>query len=163
MPIQLSRAKRPKRLEPRPIVELLQCVSIDDLCRLKAFPTKDQKRSILSITFKYPFLKRLIITHQSIDFEHVLGYKQTIALHWIRCGLAGQAADICLPRVFLRCSAAVFPPRPSSLQTLRPCNLRQPSLRPTYAPSLASHQTAPLSPTQRRHVRNQPRAPRSPT
>ena len=90
MPIQLSRAKRPKRLEPRPIVELLQCVSIDDLCRLKAFPTKDQRRSILSITFKYPFLKRLIITHQSIDFEHVLGYKQTIALHWIRCGLAGQ-------------------------------------------------------------------------
>src|SRR6516164_1320688 len=59
MPIQLSRAKRPKRLEPRPIVELLQCVSIDDLCRLKAFPTKDQRRSILSITFKYPFLKRL--------------------------------------------------------------------------------------------------------
>jgi len=90
MPIQLRNAKRPKRLEPRPIVELLQYVSIDDLCRLKVFPQHRHGRSSMAAMFKYPFLKRLVISRQSIDFEHVSGYTQTIGLVWIRCGLGGE-------------------------------------------------------------------------
>jgi len=82
--------KRPKRLEPRPIVELLQYVSIDDLCRLKVFPQHRHGRSSMAAMFKYPFLKRLVISRQSIDFEHVSGYTQTIGLVWIRCGLGGE-------------------------------------------------------------------------
>ena len=90
MPIQLRNAQRPRRREPRPIVELLQCVGIDDLCRLKVFPQHRHGRSTMAAAFKYPFLKRLVITRQNIDFEHVSGYTQTIALHWIRCGLGNE-------------------------------------------------------------------------
>jgi len=95
MPIQLRNAKRPKRSEPRPIVELLQCVSIGDLCRLKVFPQHRHGRSTLTATFQYPFLKGLVVSRQSIDFQHVSGYTQRVGLHWCKAGFGQYPIFVC--------------------------------------------------------------------
>ena len=52
MPPQLQQAKRPKRSEPRLIVELLPNISIGDLCRWKVFPDNWYSQHKLEALFR---------------------------------------------------------------------------------------------------------------
>jgi hypothetical protein len=86
MPPQLARAKRPKRSEPRPLVELLPRIDIVDLCRWKVFPSQYDwyKAHLLELPFRYPFVKSLIISLQDIEFNHHSDYNQIVPLRWCR-------------------------------------------------------------------------------
>jgi hypothetical protein len=92
MPPQLARAKRPKRSSPRPIVEQLPRIDITDLCRWNVFPNQCDwnKAHLLELPFRYPFIKSLIISLQSIEVNHHSGYIQPIKLRWCRTGFGGH-------------------------------------------------------------------------
>jgi hypothetical protein len=92
MPPQLARAKRPKRSEPRPLVETLPRIDIIDLCRWKVFPSQYDwnKAHILELPFRYPFVKSLVISLQDIEANHHSGYNQIIPLRWVRTGFGGN-------------------------------------------------------------------------
>jgi hypothetical protein len=94
MPPQLARAKRrrSRHSEPRPIVERLPRIDIADLCRWQVFPDQCDwhKDHLLELPFRYPFLKNLVISLQTIDANHVSGYIQNIRLRWIRTGFGGN-------------------------------------------------------------------------
>ncbi len=92
MPPQLARAKRPKRAPPRPIVEQLPRIDIADLCRWNVFPSQCdwRKAHLLELPFRYPFLKNLVISLQTIEANHLSGYTQSIPLHWCRTGFGGN-------------------------------------------------------------------------
>ena len=90
MPWQLKYAKRPKRVEPRPLVEQLQRLDIGDLVRLKIFPDNWHTRRSYEVVFRYPFLKSIVVTLAFIEANHVSGYNQRIALKWIRTGFGGN-------------------------------------------------------------------------
>lgn len=94
MPWQLRNAKRRRRRhsEPRPIVEQLPRIEIADLCRLRVFPpmTDWHSRYSLEMPFKYPFLKNLVISLQTIEANHLSGYNQPIKLRWCRTGFGGN-------------------------------------------------------------------------
>src|SRR5262245_43367127 len=102
MPWQLARAKRPKRSAPRPLVEELPRLDIDDLCRWHAFPSQYEahKSHYLEVPFRYPFLKNLIIALDAIEANHHNGYTQIIPLHWIKTGFGGNNR----PRPMLSCT-----------------------------------------------------------
>ena len=107
MPWQLKYAKRPKRVEPRPLVEQLQRLDIGDLVRLKIFPDNWHTRRSYEVVFRYPFLKSIVVTLAFIEANHVSGYNQRIALKWIRTGFGGNWK----PRPMSRCD-----PRQSGLR-----------------------------------------------
>ena len=86
MPPQLQRAKRPKRSEPRLIVELLPNISIGDLCRWKVFPDNWYAQHKLEMLLRYPWARNLIISRKKIEINHVSGYTQRIGIHWVRTG-----------------------------------------------------------------------------
>ena len=74
MPWQLKYAKRPKRVEPRPLVEQLPRLDIGDLVRLKLFPNNWETRRSYEVAFRYPFLKSIVVTLAFIEANHVSGY-----------------------------------------------------------------------------------------
>jgi hypothetical protein len=92
MPLQLARAKRPKRTTPRPLVEQLQRLDINDLCRWRVFPSQYDwnKAHYLEAPFRYSFVKSLVISLQDIEANHHSGYTQVIPLRWIRTGYGGN-------------------------------------------------------------------------
>jgi hypothetical protein len=92
MPPQLARAKRPKRSEPRPLVEQLPRIDIIDLCRWKVFPSQYDwnKAHLLELPFRYPFVKSLIISLQDIEANHHTGDTQIVPLRWCRTGFGGN-------------------------------------------------------------------------
>jgi hypothetical protein len=101
MPPQLARAKRPKRPEPRPLVEQLPRIDIIDLCRWKVFPSQYDwnKAHLLELPFRYPFVKSLIISLQDIEANHHTGDTQIVPLRWCRTGYGGHHR----PRPLLVC------------------------------------------------------------
>jgi hypothetical protein len=92
IPAQLRRglANRRKGAEPKAIVEQLPRVDITDLCRLQVFPSQYEWNvdHHLEMPFRYPFVKSLLISLQSIGFNHYSGYNQIVPLRWIRTGFA---------------------------------------------------------------------------
>jgi hypothetical protein len=101
MPPQLARAKRPKRSQPRPLVEQLPRIDIIDLCRWKVFPSQYDwnKAHLLELPFRYPFVKSLIISLQDIEANHHTGDTQIVPLRWCRTGYGGHHR----PRPLLVC------------------------------------------------------------
>lgn len=61
-------------------------LDIHDLCRRRAFPDNYYEHWTLDAPFKYPFVKHLVISRETIEFHHHLSYIQSVALHWIRTG-----------------------------------------------------------------------------
>jgi len=102
VPWQLRNAKRPKRSEPRPLVEQLPRIDIIDLCRWKVFPDQYSwdKVHYLEAPFRYPFLKSLIFTLQYIEANHHSGYNQIVPVRWCRTGFGGNIR----PRPLFVCS-----------------------------------------------------------
>jgi len=93
MPRQLARAKRPRRSEPRPLVEQLKRLDIADLCRCNVFPdqTKWHVRNYFEAPFRLNFVKNLVISLQTIEANHYSGYNQIIRLRWCRTGFGGNS------------------------------------------------------------------------
>jgi hypothetical protein len=90
--VAIARAKRPKRSTPRPIVEQLPRIDIADLCRWNVFPNQCDwhKSHLLEMPFRYPFLKNLVISLQTIAANHHPRYNQSIPLRWCRPGFGGN-------------------------------------------------------------------------
>jgi hypothetical protein len=108
MPIQLRNAKRPKRSEPRPLVEVLPRIDIADLCRWKVFPSQYDwhKDHYLEAPFRYPFVKSLLISLQSIEANHHNEYNQIIPLRWCRTGFGGNQRP--RPLFICQCGRSVY-------------------------------------------------------
>jgi hypothetical protein len=107
MPIQLARAKRPKRSTPRPLVEQLPRIDIIDLCRWRVFPNQCDwnKAHLLELPFRYPFVKSLVISLQNIEVNHHSEYTQVIPLRWIRTGYGGHRRP--RPLFICRCGRSI--------------------------------------------------------
>jgi hypothetical protein len=92
MPRQLRNAKRPKRTTPRPLVETLPRLDLDDLCRWRVFPSQYDwhKAHYLEAPFRFPFVKSLVISLQNIEVNHHSAYIQSIPLRWCRTGFGGH-------------------------------------------------------------------------
>jgi hypothetical protein len=88
MPPQLARSKRRhnRHSERRKLVELTPHISIHDLLRWKAFPQSYDKSYLLEAPFKYPFVKCLVVSCETIEIHHHSGYIQPVLLRWIRTG-----------------------------------------------------------------------------
>jgi len=104
MPWQLKYAKRPKRAEPRPLVEQLPRLDIGDLTKLKVFPSDMHTRRTYEVAFRYPFLKTLTVSFAEVEANHVSGYTQRIGLKWIRTGFGGNWKP--RPLLICRCRRA---------------------------------------------------------
>lgn len=92
MPRQLAQAKRPKRSEPRPLVEQLKRIDVDDLCRWNVFPDQRDwhKTYYFEAPFRIGFVQHLKISLACIEVAHHTGYNQTIRLRWCRTGFGGN-------------------------------------------------------------------------
>ena len=86
MPPQLARAKRPKRSEPRAIIERTPHINISDLIRQRVFPDNYYDEHILEMPFKYPWAKSLVISRRNIVFAHRIEYNQRVGIHWAKTG-----------------------------------------------------------------------------
>jgi hypothetical protein len=143
MPWQLARAQRPKRSTPRPLVELLHRIDIDDFCRWNVFPRDWHKAHYLEAPFRFPFLKNLVISLDAIEANHHSGYTQIIPVHWIRTGFGGTNR----PRPMLSCTNCGRAVRRlyfkhGSLSCRRCCNA-------TYASRTCDKYTRPVLQAQR--------------
>src|SRR5262245_55221653 len=93
MPKQLARARRPKRLSPRPIVEDLVRINVCEL----AVPRDWKTYSASWIDLKYPQLSGLKVSWNRVEFRHASGRVESFALKRIKTGLGGyyRHAFIC--------------------------------------------------------------------
>src|SRR5262245_57598132 len=85
MPPQLARAKRPKRSEPRPLVETLPTINVNDL----PIPRDYQTYIAPNIFFRYPHINSMRISHFMVSFAHS-NRVQTFGLKAIKTGLGGN-------------------------------------------------------------------------
>ena len=83
MPVQLRRARRLKRSEPRPTVELLPAININDL--RDAIP-RDYSTNIYSNPFRYPELQRFRLSGRGVEISDRFGRVQAFRIEWIRTG-----------------------------------------------------------------------------
>jgi hypothetical protein len=91
MPPQLARADRRRHRTPRPIVELLPHINIGDLCRWKVFPDDYYSQHKLEMPFRYPWVKNLVISRQTIEINHHLGYIQRIGILLALASCSGRS------------------------------------------------------------------------
>jgi len=139
MPPQLARAKRRPKERPRPIVEQLPRIDIADLCRFRVFPDQSNwhARYRLEMPFRYPFVKSLVISLQTIEANHLSGYTQPIKLRWCRTGFGGNYR----PRPLFICNCG------RSVKKLYFCHLNLACRRccnATYASRICSKRQRPI-------------------
>src|SRR5262245_8766926 len=85
MPPQLARAKRPKRSEPRPLVETLPTINVNDL----PIPRDYQTYIAPNIFFRYPHISGMRISHFMVEFAHS-NRVQTFGFKAIKTGFGGN-------------------------------------------------------------------------
>src|SRR5262245_22826583 len=90
MPPQLARAKRPKRSEPRPTIELMPSISINELrC---AIPRYHGQVNEPDVSLKYPDLAYLRLSASCLEIMGRNGYVQRFRIVWIRTGFGRHRA-----------------------------------------------------------------------
>jgi hypothetical protein len=106
MPPQLARGlaerrAKPRRFrgEPKPLAECLPSINVNDLARYRVFPSQWHVSHTLELPFRYPFVKRLVVSLAAIKAHHHSGYNQTIPLRWVATGFGGSNR----PRALLGC------------------------------------------------------------
>jgi hypothetical protein len=99
IPLQLARAKRPKRSEPRPLAECLPSINVNDLQIPSPY---DYKTYILpNISLRYPQLASVRLSFHAVEFQHPslhrgeIGPVQTFRLKHIKTGFGIRHAFIC--------------------------------------------------------------------
>jgi hypothetical protein len=105
MPRQLAAGlqKRQHRSEPRPIVEQLPSININDL--RKAFPKyAGESHTLPNVGLRFPFLRRLCLTGHEVQATHYIGnHVQRFAMKWIKTGLGKSR-----PALLCQCGRAVI-------------------------------------------------------
>jgi hypothetical protein len=81
MPIQLARARRPKRSEPRPLAECLPRINVNDL----KIPRDHKTYSAPHISLRYPQISGIRLSAYMVEFHHS-GRAQTFRFKWIKTG-----------------------------------------------------------------------------
>src|SRR5262245_59969296 len=90
MPPQLARARRPRRREPRPLIDSLPFLDIRTLGRKRLFPSDYYGTNVLpNIGFVYPGISSLKLTRAAITASFYGGNQQTIQIRWYSAGLGG--------------------------------------------------------------------------
>jgi hypothetical protein len=100
IPLQLARAKRPKRSEPRPLAECLPSINVNDLQIPSPY---DYKTYILpNISLRYPQLASVRLSFHAVEFHlpslhrgETTGPIQTFRLKHIKTGFGIRHAFIC--------------------------------------------------------------------
>jgi hypothetical protein len=84
MPEQLRRAKRrPRRSEPRPVIELLPSINIHELRH--AIPTYQHAvHTLPDVSLRYHELRSIRLAFHAIELIDHSGRKQQFALKWVR-------------------------------------------------------------------------------
>jgi hypothetical protein len=85
IPRQLARGlktKHRRRKEPPPVIELLPSISINELRR--AIPTNYDTYTQPDVSFKYPRIRQLRLTIDSIEILDHFGRKQVFRIRWVR-------------------------------------------------------------------------------
>jgi hypothetical protein len=85
MPPQLRNAKRPKRSEPRPTIELMPSISIHDLRHV--IPRYNGQVIEADVSFKYPDLAYLRLSASTLEIMGRNGHIQRFRIVWISTGL----------------------------------------------------------------------------
>jgi hypothetical protein len=94
MPLQLRRAQRPKRQEPRPTVELLPAISINDL---RVVVPRDYSTNIYSNMVRYPQVRHIRLSYHSAEIVDHYDRVQVFRIKWIKTGFG-------VPRRIFVCS-----------------------------------------------------------
>jgi hypothetical protein len=89
MPPQLARAKRPRNSGPRPIVEQLPYININDL--RQAIP-RNYGSNIYSNPFRYPPVRHMRLSYRSIEIVDHHDRSQIFGIAWIRTGFGAHRA-----------------------------------------------------------------------
>src|SRR6516164_1035102 len=90
MPWQLARARRPKRREPRPLIDSLPLVDIRTLGRKRLFPDDWHGTNVLpNIGLVYPGISSLKLTRGAITANFYGAGQQIILIRWYSPGLGG--------------------------------------------------------------------------
>jgi hypothetical protein len=94
MPRQLANAKRrPRHSEPRPTIELMPAININDL---RAAIPRDYSNNIYSNSLRYPQVRHLHLSYRSIKIIDHYDRAQVFGIEWIRTGLgAPRAIFVC--------------------------------------------------------------------
>jgi hypothetical protein len=82
MPLQLARARRPKRSAPRALAEILPRVNVNDL----KIPKSLAVLIAPWISLRYPFLSAARLSARVVEFAYS-GRIQSFRLKWIKTGL----------------------------------------------------------------------------
>src|SRR5215831_7682963 len=93
MPPQLARAKRPKRSEPRPLVEDLKKINANDLAR--AFPNNWFDYHSRGGDFQWTFIKGIRLCRRQAEFTLYSQRTLTFPIKWIRTVGKPRPAFIC--------------------------------------------------------------------
>jgi len=89
-PIQLAKAKRPRRIRPRETVERAEGrLDVSTLIKLRAFDPQRDWREPLKLA-NFPFLRRLMASSHSIEARHHDNHVQQIGLEWPRTGVGSR-------------------------------------------------------------------------
>ena len=95
MPWQLRNAKRPKRSEPRPTIELMPTININELRHV--IPRYHGQVIEPDVSLKYPDLAYLRLSTSCLEIMGRHGHIQRFRIVWIRTGLGA-------PRPIFVCS-----------------------------------------------------------
>jgi hypothetical protein len=82
MPVQLKYARRPKRPEPRPTVELLPAISVHDIRHV--IPRSYNRHNEIDGGTKYPSIRTLRFSFHHMEIEDYGGRKQSFTIKWAR-------------------------------------------------------------------------------
>jgi hypothetical protein len=129
MPIQLARAKRPKRTTPRPLAECLPRINANDL----KIPRDYQTYIAPDISFRYPEISFLRISAYMAEFHHS-SRVQIFRFKWIKTGFGYPR-----PSFICECGRPVISLylRNTNLACRRCCNA-------TYASRVCDKRTRPI-------------------
>jgi hypothetical protein len=94
MPWQLRTARRPKRSAPRPTVELLPAININDL---RDVVPRDYGIICYSNPFRYPRVRHLRFSYHRVEIVDHFDRVQVFGIKWIRTGFG-------VPRRLFVCS-----------------------------------------------------------
>jgi len=82
MPLQLRYARRPRRAEPRPTVELMPSISVHDI--RNAIPRNYNRLNEVEGGCKYPSLRSLRFSFNHMEIEDYSGRIQSFTIKWAR-------------------------------------------------------------------------------
>jgi hypothetical protein len=94
MPWQLHNARRPKRTEPRPTIELLPAININDL---RDVVPRNYATNTFSNPFRYPQVRHIRLAYHRAEIVDHHGRVQVFPIRWIKTGFG-------IPRRVFVCS-----------------------------------------------------------